>query len=35
VQVLAPALDEQVLFQVAAVLERAAPLLAPPRVRAG
>jgi aspartyl-tRNA(Asn)/glutamyl-tRNA(Gln) amidotransferase subunit A len=34
VQVLAPALDEQVLFQVAAVLERAAPLLAPPRVRA-
>ena len=34
VQVLAPALDEQVLFQVAAVLESAAPLLAPPRMRA-
>jgi aspartyl-tRNA(Asn)/glutamyl-tRNA(Gln) amidotransferase subunit A len=34
VQVLAPALGEPVMFQVAAVLEAAAPRLAPPRVRA-
>jgi hypothetical protein len=34
VQVLAPALGEPVMFQVAAVLEAAAPQLAPPRVRA-
>ena len=34
VQVLAPALGEAVMFQVAAVLEAAAPKLAPPRVRA-
>jgi len=33
VQVLAPALGEPVMFQVAAVLEAAAPQLAPPRVR--
>jgi aspartyl-tRNA(Asn)/glutamyl-tRNA(Gln) amidotransferase subunit A len=34
VQVLAPALGEPVMFQVAAVLEHGAPVLAPPRVRA-
>ena len=34
VQVLAPALGEPVMFQVAAVLESGAPALAPPRVRA-
>jgi aspartyl-tRNA(Asn)/glutamyl-tRNA(Gln) amidotransferase subunit A len=34
VQVLAPALGEPVMFQVAAVLESEAPVLAPPRVRA-
>jgi aspartyl-tRNA(Asn)/glutamyl-tRNA(Gln) amidotransferase subunit A len=34
VQVLAPALGEPVMFQVAAVLESRAPVLAPPRVRA-
>jgi aspartyl-tRNA(Asn)/glutamyl-tRNA(Gln) amidotransferase subunit A len=34
VQVLAPALGEPVMFQVAAVLERVAPVLAPPRVHA-
>ena len=33
VQVLAPALGEPVMFQVAAVLEAEAPTLAPPRVR--
>jgi aspartyl-tRNA(Asn)/glutamyl-tRNA(Gln) amidotransferase subunit A len=35
VQVLAPALGEPVMFQVAAVVEHGAPVLAPPRVRAG
>jgi aspartyl-tRNA(Asn)/glutamyl-tRNA(Gln) amidotransferase subunit A len=34
VQVLAPALNEPVLFQVAAVIEAGAPVLAAPRVRA-
>ncbi len=34
VQVLAPALGEPVMFQVAAVLESGAPALAPPRVHA-
>ena len=34
VQVLAPALGEPVMFQVAAVLESEAPVVAPPRVRA-
>ncbi|HEY5023893.1 MAG TPA: Asp-tRNA(Asn)/Glu-tRNA(Gln) amidotransferase subunit GatA [Acidimicrobiales bacterium] len=34
VQVLAPALGEPVMFQVAAVLEGRAPVLAPPRVHA-
>jgi aspartyl-tRNA(Asn)/glutamyl-tRNA(Gln) amidotransferase subunit A len=34
VQVLAPALGEPVMFQVAVVLEHGAPVLAPPRVRA-
>ena len=34
VQVLAPALGEPVMFQVAAVLESRAPVLAPPRVHA-
>jgi len=34
VQVLAPSLCEPVMFQVAAVVERGAPVLAPPRIRA-
>jgi aspartyl-tRNA(Asn)/glutamyl-tRNA(Gln) amidotransferase subunit A len=34
IQVLAPALGEAVMFQVAAVLESKAPVLAPPRVHA-
>ncbi len=34
VQVLAPSLGEAVMFQVAAVLEHGAPVIAPPRIRA-